>query len=203
MTDKKEIFGFIDFETCNLPFTKDGISPTKGGKYTPLMIGDAKPIEIGIVFTDDELNVLTQYEALIGWNGLFERDDNGELTWKREFLRAGGVHKIEPEFYIKNALPRKQVVEEIETLCGHFTEPSDVFDKVIMYSDNPFFEFLFINIMWGSTREHPFHFNSRGSRDITRLMKVKDTWHIHRAMDDTMKSFMDYKTAIKKMSESS
>jgi len=173
------IYAFTDFETT-------GVNPLVD-----------LPIEIGIIFTDYNFNILTSYEALIRQKKVLVRI-NGIPKWKPEFREAFEVHNISPEEYIKKAKPPQAVCTEIRMFCQSLSKnPSK---EIYIVSDNPYFEQTFIRKLFGQSQTpFPFHYNARGTLMITDLAGVRSHAHTHRGLEDIKGTYMDFIEACKKL----
>lgn len=140
---RTNLFCFIDFETT-------GIDPE-----------NCYPIQIGVIFTDNQLNQISEFDCFIEYwkNALFEKKEGG-WVWQKEFQAAYEVHKIKPETIIKEGLSQNEAVRKlnhkITQLLGKVGE-----DRAVIVSDNAQFEYRICERLWKTNMGNhwPFHYS--------------------------------------------
>lgn len=77
---------------------------TNIGKLQPFY-----PIEIGCLFTDDQLNVINEMDYLIKWNHLLKNSKLNEQLWSRSFIN----HNIDRHEYISTSNDPYEICKDI------------------------------------------------------------------------------------------
>jgi len=166
MIDKNQTFFILDYETT-------GVRDT----------GEDYPIEVGILVTNSDFEVLATYENIIGWNtDLF--DTVGPLiNWKEEFKIAHTYHNIHPNEYISEQKSFKEVVTDIQMLCARFTNETI---KPILVSDNIQFEWRNTKQLFNAVEAPwPFHYCGWDTSLLLETTPIGDPEDVgHRALAD-------------------
>ena len=165
-----DYYCFMDFETNGLNITR----------------GDV-PIEIGILLTDDEYNILSSFEAYINpFSPSKEKWDDYELA-------AHKVHMI-PFTTIKDEGQSPEfVINEIQKLINQQNGVDKTINRYIIMSDNGQFEYNAMKCLYdiaGMTSKFPFH---HAAWDINILInsvqKVAKGRYSHKAIQDVFKTY--------------
>lgn len=163
----ENIYVFTDFETT-------GLDPER---YDV-------PIEIGMIFTDSNYNIIDVYKSVI--DSLPEHKGH----WDEYEIAAFKVHNI-PVSYIKNegAQPARVVNDILKILSKREA-------RYIIVSDNAVFEYGFMKKLFNMARKDEFPFYHIAF-DLNILMNITDIQKRklkHRAFEDVC---IVYKTAIR------
>lgn len=155
------VLALCDFET-------NGLDPVKND-----------PIEVGILFCDSDLNVLTTVESLIRCE-----------TFDESHFPALRVHGITP-MLLQNAPLASDVVREIYEGCQLAKEITRA-KKVVLCSDNAHFEHGFMQKLFrvaeGDPTDFPdcfrwpFHYCTWDTSLLLEMTGVGDPVPVHRAM---------------------
>ncbi len=144
-------------------------------------------IEIGIVFTDNELNVLKTYSTLVLDPNLQNEIANG---WPEKYANAYKVHGISSAELLKHGIKPEEVMTEIEHIVLELYDK----DKPMLVSDCLNFEWSFLlnmwhrlGVIWRERHAFPFHYCGR---DINILLDLgilkREHKHTHRALEDAI-----------------
>lgn len=174
------IYAICDFETTGL---------------FDLCKPDPYPIEVGIVFTDENFITIRTYENMICWTELqreienfnnrgFDRD---KYVWPHEYKQAYSIHGITPKEYLLNSIHVTKIAEEISDICKMLKE-----DKYwpILFSDNIQFEYRLMWKIFNNSYGYkdiycfPFHYCGWDSSEFLVRSGVGDPKPYHRALKD-------------------
>lgn len=153
---KDQRFFFIDFET------------------TGIDMDTLYPIEVGIIVTDENFNLIESYESLI-IPGLDFIDDN----YEEEALPAFKVHGILPNELKENGRLEIRVVGEIINLAAKHTINGT---KPVLISDNIQFEWGCLSKLLDVTKY--FHYCGWDTSLLLEVTGVGDPKPAHRALKD-------------------
>lgn len=151
MIRKEQRFFITDYETT-------GVDPSRD-----------LPIEIGIIITDSEFNLLETYDTLIK-----TEIDPLDESW----LKAYAVHKIEP-----SQLAFGKDIKDVNTDLINLTKKYTTTRKPIMISDNIQFEWAFTQLIMGNPTKY-FHYCGWDSSLLLEATNVGDPIAAHRALRD-------------------
>lgn len=158
---KDQIFALTDFETTGLADKR------------------SVPIEVGIIFVDKNMKIITQYSSLINWWGKY--DARKKYEWNRFEIDASKVHGITKTDVIKNGKDPETVCDEIEKIIAKINKSEN---KPIIISDNSFFEVHFMQILFEMyIDETPFHYNAWSVLPFVSYCGAK-MLKTHRAIED-------------------
>lgn len=177
----RNIYVFCDFETTGLPDFKDNFK-------------EVYPIEVGLIFTDENYVIYDKYERLIRWSNLEDKlKQGGGQYWPEKFNEAYNVHKIEVLYYLLKSVNYKKVSKEIfekiniirESCKKHLNEKV----RFILISDNIQFEFRFMEMLLrdyciDEDLNWPFHYCGYDSSEFLIKTGVGDPKPEHRALRD-------------------
>lgn len=159
-----QFFAFMDYETT-------GVDTSRGTKV--------RPIQIGIVFTDNEFTKIVEYDSLIKWDSLMQFED-----WPKEFYGAYKVHDIPLWRVRERGLWPYQIRQDINTLVNDVVKPTDPHRKPVIISDAPNFEMFWTEMIYGSRAKAPFHYNAWSVYPVLHLFGVYMDRKPHDALDD-------------------
>lgn len=176
----KKVYIFCDFETTGL---FDFKNPHK----------KIYPIEVGLIFTDENYVIYDSYESLIHWPALTEEINDYKGYWPKEYLDAYEVHRIEPLEYILKSTDyirvSKIIFEKIDRIKKSIQNYKNEKVRFILFSDNIQFEFrlmeqllrdycIDVDLNW------PFHYCGYDSSEFLIKTGIGDPKPEHRALRD-------------------
>lgn len=167
MIRKGQTFFILDYETTGV---RDN--------------GDDYPIEIGLIVTDHDFNVLTTYENIIGWEVDFFDNQGALINWKEEYkYAADNFHKIHPNEYNTEKRSFQNVVYDMMMMCQKYS-----YEKIkpILVSDNIQFEWRNTKQMFNAAdADWPFHYCGWDTSLLLESTPVGDPEIVeHRALSD-------------------
>ena len=161
----KTIYAICDFET------------------TGLDVKEHYPIEVGIVFTDEEFNVLDTLDRAIEWKDLIADIKENDMEWPPKYREAYSVHQIPATDYVHEAASWAQ--GDVRTKCDRL---KGKYGKVIMISDNAQFEWQFMQKFMNhealASYAFPFHHSCWDASLILKAAGVQKSKKPHRAFKD-------------------
>lgn len=172
MIRKDQIFFILDYETT-------GVDPKTD-----------YPIEVGVVITDSNFNVLKTYESLIRWEEIVA-DQDGKEDWISRWSMAYNYHNISVKEYLEGCKHVDEVVTDLQLISAKYSMCKDG-TKPILLSDNIQFEYNFTKKMFGHVQAPwPFHYcgwdtslllesTSVGDPDIVEHRALSDASGLHR-----------------------
>lgn len=181
MFSKDQIFCFMDYETT-------GVDTSSGTKV--------RPIQIGCVWTDYQLNGLYTYQSLIKWSEFMLWTE-----WPDECQGAYNVHKIPlTKVQKKGKWPHEIVMKLIEIDKKVRKNDTNKYKPVII-SDAPNFEMFFTEMLFGSrgNPEFSFHYNAWSVYPTLKLLDVKMGKKPHDALSDAQLMLDAMKEVYKKL----
>lgn len=170
----ERVYAFCDFETTGL-FSLDQPDPY--------------PIEVGLIFTDENYVTITTYENLISWEKLTSEIRENNYQWPDKYHSAYKVHGITPEEYLNESIDFHGCAIDILEICEDL-KIGKYYPTLI--SDNIQFEyrlmwFLFLNRFKLTKHKEltfPFHYCGFDSSEILIRSGVGDPKPEHRAFRD-------------------
>lgn len=151
---KNNVYCFIDFETTGVPAE------------------DHWPIQIGMVFTGPDLQVITEFEMFVPWLEVYQRIKRqwiGSGQWPEEWADAERFHHITVQEYLDGCHacanmdnrgqipPHKVVVERIakhiECVANHLSRKQEDL-RYILISDNIQFEWQLLRAIYDGGRRY-------------------------------------------------
>jgi oligoribonuclease (3'-5' exoribonuclease) len=170
-----DYYVFTDFETTGLKITETDL-----------------PIEIGMILTDDDYNILDTLSCYIN------PFDNTKSGWTDYELQAHKVHTI-PFFTIKNeGITPLEVVNKIHQLVDRQKNIDKYNSRFIIMSDNGQFEYNSMQMLYKLADKSdffPFHYAAWDVNilinSVQKIMKGKVS---HKAIQD---AFRVYKAVIR------
>ncbi len=172
----KDYYLFTDFETTGLKITSESL-----------------PIEIGILITDDEYNILDTVSMYINpFNGT-------KIDWQDgDEQNAYKIHKIALKTILKEGVDPITVTEMIARMLNPYRIEPTQHTRFIIMSDNGQFEFNCMKKLYELTNglyTFPFHYAAWDVNIlINSVQKVHKGRGSHRALQD---AFRTYKTVIR------
>lgn len=167
MKTKRKFF-ICDFETTGLSYIYDF------------------PIEIGCLILDEKFNIMDYVSELI-FDPSWDIINHETKRWKKEFVDAYKVHKIEPTELLQFGKHPKDVC----ILLNQKIEPGS-----LMISDNISFDLNFMKKLYSCTNiSYPFHYRGWDTNIILEgFSDIGDPQSTHRALKDC---FLLYKQFIR------
>ena len=168
----KRVYAFCDFETTGL---------------FQLSKPDPYPIEVGLIFTDENYTTITTYQNLIGWDGLINKSCG--FQWPSDYQEAYKIHGITPEEYLGKSEPFQTCGRDIIDICESL-KIGKYYPTLI--SDNIQFEY---RLMWNlflhrfqsnpdNEEIFPFHYCGFDTSEFLIRSGVGDPKPEHRAFRD-------------------
>lgn len=171
----KDYYLFTDFETTGLNITSSSL-----------------PIEMGVILTDDEYNILETEEIYIN---PFPIEKTG--GWEGEELDAYKVHNISLSIILTNGSDPTEVVKILERMLDRYRLGNGQNVRFIIMSDNGQFEYNAMKKLFELAGESNFPFH-HAAWDVNILVnsvqKVLRGKGSHKAIQD---AFRTYKTVIR------
>jgi len=166
---------FTDFETTGLKITKTDL-----------------PIELGMILTDDEYNILDTLSCYIN------PFDSSKTSWTEYELQAHKVHTI-PFYKIKEeGITPLETVNKIQTMIDNQNKIDKHNSRYIIISDNGQFEYNSMQMLYEVADKpelFPFHYSAWDvNLLINSVQKVMKGRVSHKAIQD---AFRVYKTVIR------
>lgn len=179
MFKETQQFVFMDFETT-------GIDTSSGTKV--------KPIEIGCIWTDFQLNKLYEYQSLIKWSEFMLWSE-----WPVEFQGAYNVHKIPLKRVQKKGKWQHEIVRDLIKIDNKIRKNSKY--KPVIVSDAPNFEMFFTEMLFGSrgSSDFPFHYNAWSIYPTIKLVDIKMGVKPHNALADAKLMLESMREVYKKL----
>ena len=144
------------------------------------------PIEIGIVITDNKLNIQETYSSFIRPNDF----DSDQTNWNEEELKAYNIHKIEYAEWHDKAIGYNACRQHLMDLADKYTQFTGAIKKIkpIILSDNAVFETMCIRRIFednSSPMDYRdlFHYSSWDTNIILTNI-IGDPIPAHRALAD-------------------
>jgi len=181
MFKENQIFTFLDFETT-------GIDTSSGTKV--------RPIEIGAIYTDYQLNKLYEYKSLIKWPEFMLWKE-----WPDEFQAAYNVHKIPVKRVQKKGKWQHEIVRDLIKIDKKIRKDGKY--KPVVISDAPNFEMFFLQMLFGNRENENFifHYNAWSIFPTFQLFDVKMGNKPHDALSDAQLMLEGMREVFKKAKE--
>lgn len=169
------------------------------------------PIELGMIFTDHNLEIIDEFGGFIHWPVIqdhFRKQliNNEELSWVSDKWGDGHkYHKIDPVEYLQST-DSKYVTHWAETIVNYTNKLKKErnLDRIILISDNAFFETTHTKLicMTCSNLEFPFHYCTWDTSYFLEILGIGDPDNSpHRALDDVRLLLDHVKTANKLLND--
>jgi len=173
-------FVFFDFETT-------GVNARGEPK-------DDKPIQLGMILTDDKLVIQNIYQTYIAWSWMYEYS-----KWPYDFKNAYNIHKIELETLQQHGNTPAFIVDMIDVFLPK--EKSQY--KPTLVSDNAYFDTLMMHKLYNVTDKDfydVFHYTTWDINMLyTSLGIKKASEHTHDALADAANMYHRTLRALEKI----
>ena len=164
-----DAYCFVDLETTGVDPRHDSI------------------IEIGLLVTDINLTIHRRFSTLVVPDSRekFAVDDEGAGQWVAGAADAERIHSITPKAIYDNGIPENLARSAVSHLLYGYS-------RVTLVSDNPAFEYAFLNAWYEGDDAHPFpfHYCPIGT-GAGALAGLKKQHRQHRAYDDVMLTYVE------------
>lgn len=176
----KKVYVFSDFETTGLFDFKE---PSK----------IVYPIEVGLIFTDENYVIYNTYSSLIKWFDLVQDIKLFNNEWPDYSLPAYYVHNIDVYNYLINSKDYMEVASDIYGIIHDIKTKIENNNKervrFILMSDNIQFEFKLMEFLLSvyakvNNLNWPFHYCGYDTSELLIRTGVGDPIPEHRAFRD-------------------
>lgn len=166
---------FCDFETTGLFDFKD---PDK----------KVYPIEVGLIFTDENYVIYDMYESLVSYDKITDSIKRNQGRWPGYAVDAFNIHKIDPVFYTTKSKDYLSVSFDIYDKIEKLKLKYDI-KRFILFSDNIQFEFKLMEFLLRDFAikkglKWPFHYCGYDSSEFLIKTGIGDPKPEHRALRD-------------------
>ena len=146
------------------------------------------PIEVGMLLTDEEYNVLEIYYNYI--NPFFDQD---KMSWTEYEKRAEKIHKIQFKTIVEQGLSPLKVTMKIQNMLDTVKDKDNSYNtRFIIMSDNARFEYSCMEKLYelaGKGEEFPFHYAAWDVNIlINSIKKVPKGKGSHKALQDAFRT---------------
>ena len=141
------------------------------------------PIEIGLIFTDNNFVIKHTYSSLICFDKLRTDIIKNKNMWLPEHEAAYNIHKIPASEVVANGLDPEVLVSIIKDTCLKIKVGKT---PVTLLSDNSHFEYDFMRKLFGKEQDMQeyFHYTAWDSNILTDISGIGDPIPVHRALPD-------------------
>lgn len=178
---------FLDYETTGVD-----ISPTSS----------VKPVQIGAIFTDPQLNILVEYSRYIKWNSIMYHD-----KWPPKWQKCARIHKIPIKKIKEEGLWAYEVKNDILEICKDIQKHVDTKQKCAIITDAPQFEMFFTDMIMDYMDKgdfsYPFRINAWSIHPLFDLFKIPSDHAIkpHDALGDARLLYENMVTVFKQVED--
>ncbi len=163
----KQIYCFMDYETTGIDTTKNTW---------------VKPIQIGCVFADRDMDCLLEYQNLIKWDMLM-----GQKEWTQKQNLAYKVHKIRLEDVQTKGVWAHEVKRDLMEIVAELKAGIGTEKRPVIMSDAPNFEMFFTEMIFQiRAADFPFYYNAWSVYPLFQIFGVKALYgqKPHDALED-------------------